>query len=307
MEDEDVITGEAELAFGAGDRLRMAREEQGLTLEQVSAKTRIPQRHIETIEAGDFANLPARTYAVGFSRTYAKVLGLDQKEIADQVREELGAEDPGERYGRQEQLQPGDPARVPSRGLVFFSIAAIVLLVAGGFMFYRTFFAPGSGPGSLLTAEQRMQANAEAEAEQTDAQSGAAAPINTAGPVVFTATMDETWVKFYESDGTRLMEKQMAAGESYTIPANAQDPQIWTGRPYAFDITIGGREIPKLSEEDTVIQDVPISAEALLARDQNVPPNSADAAPADAAPAGEVEADAAPVNEVEAVSTDPVT
>lgn len=263
MEEEGVIEGETELTFGVGDRMRRAREEQGLTLAEVAAKTRIPLRHIETIESGNFSKLPARTYAVGFSRTYAKVLGLDQKEVARQVREELGASDPADRYGSSSQIEPGDPARVPSRGLVFFSIAAVILLVAGGFMFYRTFFAPGSGPGSLLTAEQQMQADAEVAAK------GAAAgppPAPPSGPVVFTATMDDTWVKFYDGAGTRLLEKQMAAGESYTIPADAVDPQIWTGRPYAFDITVGGQAVPKLAEGDTVVQDVPVDAKALLAR-----------------------------------------
>ena len=68
---------------GIGAQLRAAREARGLTLEQVAAETRIPQRHLQTIEAGDFAALPARTYAIGFSRTYARLVGLDEDEVAD--------------------------------------------------------------------------------------------------------------------------------------------------------------------------------------------------------------------------------
>lgn len=263
MSEVEESGAEAELGFGVGEKLRAERERQELSLEAVAAETRIPQRHLESMEAGDFANLPARTYAVGFARTYAKMLGLDQSVIVQQVRDELGAEDPGERRGQGAALEPGDPARVPSRGLVFFSIAAIALLVAGGFMFYRTYFTPGAGPGSLLTAEQQAQAEA---AEQAAQAAPATTPIDSSGEVVFTALEDETWVKFYNEDGTRLMEKQMSAGESYTIPADAVNPQIWTGRPYAFDITIGGRSVPKLTEEETTMRDVAVSAEALLAR-----------------------------------------
>ena len=79
--------------------------------------------------------------------------------------------------------------------------------------------------------------------------------------------MDGTWVKFYDASGERLYEAQMAKGDSYTIPADAEGAQIWTGRPYALAITVGGKSVPKLSEEDEVIRDVPVTAEALLSRD----------------------------------------
>ena len=67
---------------GIGEQLRAAREARGLTLEQLAAETRIPQRHLQTIEAGEFSALPARTYAIGFSRTYAKAVGLDDRDVA---------------------------------------------------------------------------------------------------------------------------------------------------------------------------------------------------------------------------------
>jgi len=50
------------------------------------------------------------------------------------------------------------------------------------------------------------------------------------------------------------------------VPADAVDPQLWTGRPEALAITVGGRQVPRLAEEDQVMRDVPVTAEALLAR-----------------------------------------
>lgn len=246
---------------GAGQTLRRAREKAGLSLEQVAAETRIPRRHLEVIERGDFGALPARTYAIGFSRTYARAVDLDEGEIARQVREELGVQSANE-VTRASSFEPGDPARVPSRGLAWFSAFAALLLIGGGFAYFKDYFFPGAGPGPLIRPE----------AQQTPAPAQAAAaptPAATAtGPVVFTALQDDTWVKFYDANGEELMQKQMAEGESYTVPADAQGPQIWTGRPHAFAITVGGRSVPKLSEEDEIIRDVPISAEALLARGQ---------------------------------------
>lgn len=265
---DEAVEAEETAPRTAGGRLKAAREARGMSLGQVAGETRIPQRHLETIESGDFANLPARTYAVGFARTYAKTVGLDDKDIVEQVRHELGVEDPAERrISREGKLEPGDPARVPSRGLVLLSILAVGLLLSGGFLFYRTYFIPGSGPGSLLTAEQQREAAAAALEERLAArgeEGQAAAP--TGGPVVFTALEDDTWVKFYDANGDQLMQKQMAKGERYTVPADAEGPQIWTGRPFALSITVGGRQVPKLSEEDEVMKDIPVSAEALLAR-----------------------------------------
>ena len=241
-----------------GQRLRRAREAAGMTVEQLAAETRIPQRHIETIERGDFASLPSRTYATGFSRTYAKAVGLDENEVVAQLRAELG-QSTNERMAAP-RYEPGDPARVPSRGLVWLSALAIVLLVVGGFAFYRSYWAPGLGPAPL------EQPAPEAPAAQVAAPTAAPVPAETRGQVVFTALEDGVWIKFYDRDGRQLMQKEMALNERYVVPVDAEGPQAWTGRPDAFRITVGGRPVPKLADEEQVVKDVPVSAEALLAR-----------------------------------------
>ncbi|MBP6581297.1 MAG: helix-turn-helix domain-containing protein, partial [Sphingorhabdus sp.] len=73
----------------ASQRLRAAREAARLSLADVAAKTRVPMRHLEAIEEGEFATLPGATYILGFSRSYARAVGLDATELTDQLREEL--------------------------------------------------------------------------------------------------------------------------------------------------------------------------------------------------------------------------
>ena len=156
-------------------------------------------------------------------------------------------------------------SRVPSRTLGWISVIAVLLVLAGLFAFARTFFAPAVELPSLVEKE---------EAERTDrpAPAGPAAPRAAApgapagGEVVFTALAPGIWVKFYDADGRQLMQKQMALGERYVVPAEAEGPQLWTGRPDALSITVGGRPVPKLAEEERTMRDVPVSAEALLAR-----------------------------------------
>lgn len=261
--DEEV---EAPLPGGVGAQLRAAREQRGLTLEQVAADTRIPQRHLVTIEEGRFADLPARTYAIGFSKSYAKLVQLDEDDVAEQVRAELEAQQGEGRHGHSG-FEPGDPARAPSGGLVWLSAAALVLLLVGFFFFMRTVFTPAAELPSLVEQEEAEQADA-AAATQAAAQQQSENGVSphAEGPVVFTALEDGVWVKFYDGSGRQLMQKLMARGESYTVPADAVGPQIWTGRPDAFAITIGGRSVPKLADDDVVMRDIPVTAEALLAR-----------------------------------------
>jgi transcriptional regulator with XRE-family HTH domain len=252
----------------AGAMLAEARAQAKLDLAEVAARTRIPQRHLAAIEAGDYGKLPSRTYAVGFSRTYARLLGLDEREVTEQVRLDLEASDPHASPPRPDRFEPGDPAKVPSRRLAWFSALAVVLLVIGGLTFYRTYFSPGLGPPPL-TAPTTAATQPRITSGPGSARPAAAAPT---GPVVFTSLTDGTWVKFYDAAGKRLFEGQMARGQSFTIPADAQGPQLWTGRPNALAITIGGQAVPKLGEAEVVMRDVPVDAAALLARGRPASP-----------------------------------
>lgn len=253
-------------ATSVGEQLRAAREAKGLSLEQVAAETRIPQRHLLAIEGGDFARLPGRTYAVGFSRTYAKAVGLDQDDVGAIVRGELDAQTDSDEY-RPATFEPGDPARAPSRTLFYFSIFAGLLAIAGIAMFVSTLFSPAGELPSLVSEQDTAKAPA-------TARPGAPAAVQQAAPdpsgaVVFTALEQGIWVKFYDASGKQLMQKQMDKGERYAVPADARGPQVWTGRPDALAITIGGKRVPMLAETEQVMRDVPVTAAALLARAQD--------------------------------------
>ncbi len=259
MNDEAGHAVQEPIAAGAGERLMRARENAGMTIEQLAAETRIPQRHLEVIESGRFEDLPARTYAIGFSRTYARAVGLDEKAIADQVREELGA-NRYEEIRKDSKFEPGDPARVPSRKLAWFSAFAVLLLVAGGLSFFRGYFFPGSGPGPI-TQERQVAQN-----ERVDAPVRARDAARPTGQVVFTSLEDGVWVRFYDAAGDRLMEKQMSEGERYSIPQDVEGPQLWTGQPEALVVSIGGDRIGTLSEESEIVRDLPATATALIDR-----------------------------------------
>ncbi|QIQ86974.1 helix-turn-helix domain-containing protein [Erythrobacter sp.] len=252
---------------GAGATLRAARERKRLELAHIAAETRIPMHHLEVIEAGDFETLPSRTYAIGFARNYARVVGLDEEEIADKVRAELSDEGERRHHGAGA-MEPGDPAKLPSNGLAWFGAIAAIVLVIGVVALSSSYFGQGADLPPL-TREDTAPAAPTEPAPQVAAADTDAAPApapDASGEVVFTATEDGVWVRFYERGGERLYEAQMESGESFTVPGDAREPLINTGRPDAFAITIGGRRVPPLAEGPQTMGGEPVSARALLAR-----------------------------------------
>src|SRR5690349_1053120 len=76
-----------------GERLRTAREEQGISISQAAVETRILQRYLIALEDGDYQHLPGDVYARGFIRNYATYLGLSAEELIELYRRERGITD----------------------------------------------------------------------------------------------------------------------------------------------------------------------------------------------------------------------
>ena len=66
-----------------GEVLRLARINQGLSIEELQAKTDIQMNLLEAMEADDFDQLPSPFYARSFLRKYAWAVELDERIILD--------------------------------------------------------------------------------------------------------------------------------------------------------------------------------------------------------------------------------
>ncbi|WP_367279837.1 RodZ domain-containing protein [Blastomonas sp.] len=261
----------------AGERLRDARMSRKMTLEDIASRTRIPIRHLESLETGDFAGLPGRTYAIGFGRAYARAVDLPEEEIAQDIREALGgAAAAPSREATQFDLD--EPSKVPSARIAWLAAAVGAVILIAGFGIWRTYFFPGANVEELAQAADAESGTAPVARPGATARSQAAQPaVDPKAEVVFTATEDNIWIKFYDGDGKQLMQKQMALGEQYTVPGDAVGPQVWTGRPDAFEITVGGRTVAPLGTAEVAVKDVPVTATALLARPADASQQSTEA------------------------------
>lgn len=255
--DPDAMT--ADTAGTVGDRLRTARLAAGLELSDIAGRTRVPLRHLEAIERGDYGALPAATYATGFTRAYARTLEMDEVALVQDLRGEL------QHIAEAPEYQPyeaADPARVPPRWLAWGGVAAALVVLAVFGWWYSTRLAPAA-PAPEVAEASEPTATAPGTATGDAASAPAAAP--STGPVVLTATQP-VWLRIYDATDTRLFEKEMAQGERYEVPANANQPMILTGRPDALQVTVNGQAVPPLGDGKRSISGVVLTAEALAAR-----------------------------------------
>ena len=260
---DDVATGQIPAPATpdrAGDILRAAREDQGLTMADVGARTRVPLRHLEAIEASDYATLPSSTYAVGFAKAYARAVGADEVRVANMVRAELGSV--VRRTPEYAPYEMADPARVPSRGVAIVALGiALAVLVLVGLWYGTDLFRGGAGStGATTTVAEVPSATPAASAPVV-----APAPTPETGQVTLAAT-DEVWMRVYDADNKTLYLGTMKPGDRFDVPRDAKDPMINVGRPDKLTVTLNGANVPPLGTGERAIKDVKVGAVAIAAR-----------------------------------------
>ena len=266
--DEELVQAEVPTV---GERLRAAREAKDLTLEDVAAQTRIPQRHLESIETADWDKLPAPTYTVGFAKSYASAVGLDRTEIGDQLREEMG----GQRFAssQAEVFEPADPARTMPKWLVVSAVIAVILIIVVMSWLNRRSLQPDQ-----TSAAPAAVAPAATPAPQRPAAAAPANPQAAQGPVVLTATAP-AWIQV-KDQGKVLFEGQLSPGQSYTVPATATAPLLRAGAPEALKVTVGTATAPPVGPAGQVASNVSLRPADLMSNKAATAP----AAPPPAAP-----------------------
>jgi transcriptional regulator with XRE-family HTH domain len=239
-----------------GEKLRAAREAQGVSLVDIATSTRIPQRHLEAIEKSNYASLPSITYALGFAKAYARAVEVDEVAIARELRGELATT-----YEPRAAPAPvydlDGPRRNAPGGLVWVSLIIVVLLVAAIGVYYGTDLIRGTAPeaeGLVIPPEETPTPEPGNEV------------VAGAGQVALIA-LDTVWLRVTDGTGKTLFEKEMKAGERYDVPADADHPRARVARPDKIQVTLNGSNVAPLGE-GAVTVDVEISADALLARGQ---------------------------------------
>jgi transcriptional regulator with XRE-family HTH domain len=295
MADEEIATNGERAITRTGDRLRKAREAQGLSLADVAQRTRITQRHLRAVEESDFAELPGRTYVTGFARAYARAIGLSETEIASSVRREL-EEDRYSSRPTYEAYEPTDPDRLPTKRLAITAAVIMVLLVSG----YGAWRFISVEPDEQLLASQIRAADEASKPKlPAAAKPNAVAPIAADAPVVLTATgaATEVWIGFDDAEGKARDSRTLKTGESFQLPPEyVANYTLRTSRPQGLQITVGGRDVGSLGPADILVKNISLKVPDLVARaDSNGTSKTPIAPPTPALPAVPPVANSAPI------------
>lgn len=238
-----------------GGRLRAAREDAGLSVDQVCATTRIRPRVLHDLEENRLGTAGTAVYTRGHIRAVARAVGTDPAPLVSAFDEQVGASAPA--------LSAPAPAPVPSprrpssalsvplsapperaspRWLTA-SLAVLAVLVV--LLFVGSLSDDGSERGDALTVPaavgtQAPEATA-APSASASASPSASAPRSTGAELVVAAS-GTSWLSVTNGD-TTLFEGTVDEGWDRRFE-DAEQLQARIGNAGALAATCGGVPVP---------------------------------------------------------------
>lgn len=116
----------AAVQINPGQTLRMAREAKGMEVADAARSLNMSESMLRNVEAGAFDKLNGHTFARGYVRAYAKLLGLDQEQLVSAFDRYTGTDATGSEVRTLGRLE--EPVRVSQNLMRMLSIAVL----AGG-------------------------------------------------------------------------------------------------------------------------------------------------------------------------------
>ena len=118
-----------------GETLRQARENNGWTLAEVALKLNLTVSSLSNLEAGAFDKLPGHTFARGYIRAYAKLLGMDQAALVHEFDVYTGTDSTGSSVHSLGRIE--EPVRVSHTILRIVSLLLLLAVIGGGFLWWQ--------------------------------------------------------------------------------------------------------------------------------------------------------------------------
>ena len=157
-----------------GERLRRVRQEAGLSIDDVAARSGISARYIQALEEGRYRDLPGEVYARNFIRKYAQVIEVNEGTALDLFEREHAV---AAKLAPAPSASPAKPVRIPAllspQGVRWGAILLLgiaVLIYLG--LEIRNFTAPPSlvvvsPPDQLTTASRSVELRGNTNPEVT--------------------------------------------------------------------------------------------------------------------------------------------
>ncbi|HYQ38429.1 MAG TPA: RodZ domain-containing protein [Pseudomonas sp.] len=118
-----------------GEVLRLAREKKGWQVAEVATQLNLTAQSLAQLEAGEFDRLPGHTFARGYVRAYAKLLGLEQAALVEQFDRFTGTDATGSTVQSLGHLP--EPLRLSRLVLRLASAVLLLLLLALAYFWWQ--------------------------------------------------------------------------------------------------------------------------------------------------------------------------
>ena len=140
-----------------GETLRAARESKNWSLSSVAKQLNLSERSLSQIEAGDFSQMPGHTFARGYVRAYAKLLGLDQNRLVQQFDQHTGTDATGSSVNSLGHID--EPVRLSRSMVRFFTLLLTLVIAVGAYLWWQDRTARNAA-GPSVTALERIEVEA---------------------------------------------------------------------------------------------------------------------------------------------------
>jgi cytoskeletal protein RodZ len=263
-----------------GSELQQAREQRGLTLVQISERTKIRVPVLRAIERDDFKQLPGGVISRGFVRLFAREVGLDADEIAARFTAEIAPSAP-EHAGDGSVAHAGaDLAHGATAGTspygpraAAFALAAVALL-AGTSYLLKPGPAPTAGTSAVPAESTTPVAVGTSSASAPEATAAATpSPVASGAPSVPSPTAaspapapaakdtsplrvdlnatDACWISV-TSDGEQVAFRSLNQGERLAVRA-AREIVLRIGVPGNLVVSINEQRMPPSARPGTPV------------------------------------------------------
>jgi cytoskeletal protein RodZ len=241
-----------------GELLRLEREAQGKTIEDVAKVTKMSALTISALEDDRFSALPAPVYVKGHLRTYARFLGLDENDIVEkylrftqqQQHDEMDEWDAVELELHEEKQRAG-------RRWVFIalSVAAVVILV----IVWSVVWQRGPAPEPAAVADS--VAVVEEEARQPGAPDSL---IDWSALELTVKATERTWIQVaVDGDPMPIADFTLEAGEERTYEAE-QRFILQVGNGGALELFLNGEYLGTAGSGRGLVEDLVVNVEGML-------------------------------------------
>ncbi|MGH8968418.1 MAG: helix-turn-helix domain-containing protein [Actinomycetes bacterium] len=226
-----------------GQTLTAARESAGMSVEQVSAATRIRRTLVEAIEDDDFAACGGDFYARGHVRSIAGAIGTDPAPLLaefDRTTAATSAPRATDVFGSETGARP--ERRGPNWSAAMAAALVLVVVYGVGQAFVRTSDGDGREAGPVTSTTAPPSSAAPAKSPGASPGPGAVAKAPRHKVTVAVQASDTSWIQATTASGKELFQGLMQGGEERTFSDKARVKLI-IGNAGAVTLTVNGTGI----------------------------------------------------------------